>query len=273
MRGLLRVVTVAGLATAGQASAATLVGRWDFEQNLNPTTGSNPLTAGIDPVQYAPVTIGGRSGYAATWPQGTPANADEQFFTVPNPIGANGGGSSTNQYTVVMDVLFPAAGANGGFTSLAQTNADPHATDGDLFVRGDGGMGISGNYTDAGNPLVFTYGQWHRVAWVVDTTTAAGSDNTAYRTFIDGALQNVVQSPSGWGVDGRYSLGDVFHVFADEDGETNAGSISTLMLFNGALTNAEVAALGGPQAAVPEPAGVALMLVLGAAGMIRRRRR
>src|SRR5687768_2827262 len=106
---------------------ATLVGRWDFENSLAPTSGTNALVAGVDPVQYQSVTINGVSGHAATWPQGTPANADEQFFTVTNPLGPNGpvGAAATNQYTVVMDVLFPAA----GWTSLVQTNAaDPHAS-------------------------------------------------------------------------------------------------------------------------------------------------
>jgi len=88
-------------------------------------------------------------------------------------------------------------------------------------------------------------------------------------------LMNIVQNPSGWGVDGRYSLGDVFHVFADEDGETNGGSVSTLMLFDGALSAAEVAALGGPEAAgtVPEPATAGLALLIGGALSLRRRSR
>jgi hypothetical protein len=266
------IVAVLGAAAADLRAAGLVVGRWDFEGNLDPTTtGPGALTPGIDPVTYTPVTLGGVTGQAATWPQGTPATG-EQFFTAPNPIGGNGGGTFTNQYTIVMDVKLDQPGANGGFTSLAQTSTDPHGSDGDLFVRTDGGMGISGNYTDVTNPLRFTYGPWHRVAWVVDMTTGSGSDATGYRVYVDGALQNIVQSPSGWGVDGRYSLGDVFHVFADEDGETNGGSISTLLLYDGALTPREVAALGGPQAAVPEPSAVALLLGTGAI-LLRRRRR
>ena len=258
-------------ALAQSADAATLISRYEFEGNLDPATGSGALTAGVEPVEYEPVTLGGVTGQAARWSQA--AAGEEQFFTVPNPIGANGGGTFTNQYSVVMDVKFPQAGANGGFTSLAQTSADPHSSDADLFVRGDGGAGISGDYTDTANPLRFTYGPYHRVAWVVDTTTPAGNDATAYRVYVDGQLLNIVQNPSGWGVDGRYSLGDVFHVFADEDGETNGGSISTLLLYDGALSPAEVAALGGPEAGapVPEPgvAGVALVV----AGSLSRRRR
>jgi len=273
MQRLIPALIVAVCFVAHSSRAATLVSRYEFEGNLDPSTGSVALTPGVDPVQYEPVTLGGVTGQAARWSQAGPLQ--EQFFTVSNPIGANGGGSFTNQYSVVMDVKFPQAGANGGFTSLAQTSADPHGSDADLFVRGDGGMGISGNYTDTTNPLRFTYGPYHRVAWVVDTTTPAGNDATAYRVYVDGQLMNMVQSPSGWSVDGRYSLGDVFHVFADEDGETNGGSVSTLMLFDGALSAAEVAALGGPEAAgtVPEPATAGLALLIGGALSLRRRSR
>ena len=271
MRASVFVSVVAVLAGV-QASAATLVGRWDLENNLNPTTGSAPLAAGVTPVTYQPVTINGQSGTAAVWPQGTRAANDEQFFTITNPIGANGGGTATNQYSLVMDVNFAAPGGNDGYTSLAQTATDPHGNDGDLFVRDDGGAGISGDYSDTGNALRFPYGQWVRIVWTVDTATAPGA-GSGYRVYFNGQLHNVVQSPSGWGVDGRFSLGNVLHVFADEDGETNAGSLSTLMLYNGALTADEVAALGGPEAAaVPEPAACGLAL-LGAVPLLARRRR
>ena len=253
----------------GQALGATLVGRWDFEQTLDPTTGTGALAAGVSPVEYEAVTINGVNGYAARWSQA--AEDAEQFFTVRNPIGANAGGAFTNQYTVAMDVRFAAPGANGGYTSLAQTAGDPRGNDADLFVRGDGGAGISSDYADVGNAVRFPYGEWVRLVWTVDTTAPAG-DASGYRVYYNGELHNVVQSPSGWGLDGRYTLGEVFHVFADEDGETNAGSVSTLMLFDGALSEAEVAALGGAQAAVPEPVSLA-PLVLGAALFIRRGRR
>ena len=265
------VIALLSFALSATAAAATLVSRWDFEQSLDPTIGTGSLTPALNPVEYEAVTINGISGHAARWAQGTPAAANEQFFTVPNSIGANGGGAFTNQYTVVMDVKFASPGATGGYTSLAQTAADAHGNDADLFVRGDGGAGISGDYADAGNAVRFPYGEWVRVAWTVDNTTPTGTDATGYRVYFNGQLHNVVQSPSGFAVDNRYALGDVFHVFADEDGETNAGSVSTLMLFDGALSAAEIAALGGAQAAVPEPVSLA-PLAFAAAFLIKRRR-
>jgi hypothetical protein len=102
---------------------ATLASRWDFEQSLAPTVGSGTLTPGLTPVEYESITIDGVSGYAARWPQGTSAAADEQFFTVPNGIGANGGGAFTNQYTVVMDVRFASPGGHG---RVYQPGADRH---------------------------------------------------------------------------------------------------------------------------------------------------
>jgi len=189
-----------------------------------------------------------------------------------NPLAANGGGVRTNKYTVLMDVKFAA----GGFQSLLQTGSDHstgattglNANDGDWFLRDDGGLGISGDYTDTGNALRYDAGKWRRLVLTIDT---AGTNT--YRSFVDGVLQNVVASPSGFGLDKRYSLNSTIGFFADEDGEIRSEwYINNLAIWDSALSDADVRSLGGASAGVvPEPATMAV-LSLGVLALKRRRR-
>jgi hypothetical protein len=161
---------------------------------------------------------------------------------VPNSACPNGGGQFLNQYTLIMDVLFPTI---PGFTALLQTTPQ-NTDDADWFINPQRGMGVAGDYFDPLNR--FQNGEWQRVVIVIDTTSPSGGDNTIYRVYINGALHNIVQRPSGWGRDGRFSLRDVILIFADEDFETAPGWINNLQFRNYTMSDAEVADLGGPSA-------------------------
>ncbi len=185
------------------------------------------------------------------------------YFTVNNPAGPNGGGSYTNIYTLIMDIQI---GEHGTYSSMYQTNTS-NSNDGDWFIRdlGDGGgLGISGVYEDAGNPLRFTYGEWQRIALVVDTS------NNALRSYVDGELQNIVEGET-FSQDGRWTLEDVFHIFVDNGDET-AGDlwVNSFQLRDYAMSDGELAALGGATAyGIPEPATISL-LALGLSALRRR---
>ncbi|GBC97290.1 hypothetical protein HRbin16_03111 [bacterium HR16] len=259
------------LFVAVSVNAQSVVGHWDFNGNLNGTIGA-PLV-GVGNFFFETAVIGGQVAQVVrlgddewdgddTWTTG-----HNTYFIVPNPIGANGGGSYTNRYTIIMDVMFP---VTPGYVSLYQTNPN-NTNDGDWFIFHDvpgdertNGLGISGNYSDPGNPLRFQDGVWQRIALVIDTTTPSGGDSCVYRCYINGQLQNIVQSPSGWGVDGRFSLESTFLLFADNDGETQEGFINCLQLRDYPMSDAEIAALGGPSAAgIPIPVEVSGTVNLG----------
>ncbi|NSW79868.1 MAG: hypothetical protein HPY54_12640 [Chthonomonadetes bacterium] len=262
--GLLLLVTAS-------PDAQRVVGQWDFNGNLNGTIGA-PLV-GVGNIFFETAIIGGQVARVARfgddWWDGdeTWTTGHSSYFIVPNPIGGNGGGAYTNQYTIIMDVMFP---VTPGYVSLYQTNVN-NANDGDWFIFHDvpgdertNGLGITGDYSEPGNPLRFQDGVWQRIALVIDTTSPSDSDACVYRCYINGQLQNIVQSPSGWGVDGRFSLDPVFLLFADEDGETQEGLINSLQLRDYAMSDAEIAALGGPSAAgIPVPVEVSGTVNLG----------
>ncbi|MES2709062.1 MAG: LamG-like jellyroll fold domain-containing protein [Verrucomicrobiota bacterium] len=163
---------------------------------------------------------------------------------------------NTSGYTILMDVYYSTI---PNYVSLLQMD---NTGDGDLFGRGSGAIGISGNYSGAG----FTANLWHRVAFTMDGT------QTSMQMYIDGVLANGNTVPSAAA---RYNLSSPgFLLFADEDGETAAGYISQFAFADRVYSAAEIAGLGGASApAVPEPAGMTLLGGVAALGLLSRRRK
>lgn len=204
---------------------------WDFNNDLLSRGGAAELTA-VGEFNYETSTIDGATATVAHYSR--PTNSPETHFVVPNPIGANGGGSGfTNSYTLIMDVRFV---QSSSFIALYQTNTN-NANDGEWFIRDDGGSGISGDYVDGDKDARFEFGVWNRIALVVDNA------GTTYRTYVNGQLQNVVAPAMS--LDGRWSLESIFLLFADNNGETaDHGWINSLQLRDVALSDSEVASLG-----------------------------
>ena len=125
-----------------------VTGQWDFNNgNLAATVGTAgqywiaPTTPPRDvetETQFGTTTsflipdIGGVAAKVMKFPQTDP----KMGYAMYPEIDANGGGSYVNQYTLIMDVLYPAASLlpAGEWNALFQTN-DCNGNDGDLFVR------------------------------------------------------------------------------------------------------------------------------------------
>ena len=229
------------------STEAAQIGNWQFNNNLN-----NSLSGGAAMSifggwsgPFVNDTIDGSSATALSFPA---MAADTQSLQMPNQAGANGGGVDTNEWTIVMDLKFPTI---PGFISLWQTDQNIGANDGDFFVRGDGAIGISGNYHG-----VVTPNNWHRVAVAVSHSGGAPTLNK----YINGVLAGTT-TPGG-ALDDRHAVKAVLNLFGDEDGETAAGLLNSLAFYNSALTANQIGALGGATAtgigAIPEPSCFAL---------------
>ena len=189
---LLGVLTV--LACFGASALGGSV-QFDFGGDLGATLGAGTLHYYNGATTSGAVSFGTASSFglpALAGGEATvmsfPAFGPDQGLQLEPAANANGGGDYINQYTMIWDLLVPDVGAN--WMSLYNTNAT-NSNDGDLFVRTDGGIGISGVYEGTINS-----GQWHRVALVLDV-------DSIYK-YIDGAL---VGSQIGLtGVDGRFSM-------------------------------------------------------------------
>jgi len=244
-------ILATGLALFGVTSTTRggVTGQWDFNSgNLTATVGSALAYRGTTAATttFTTATIGGQTAQVMSFP----ATSSTQGYIMTHGIAPNGGGSFVNQYTLIMDVMFPSA-SSGQWRALWQTNPS-NANDGDLFVNTSNGIGISGEYS--GSILANT---WHRVAFVVDLTAASGK----LRKYIDGTL--VGTQDTGFALDGRWSLDTTALLFADENSETRAGYVNSIQIRSEATLAADIAALGGPTAAgIPLPVAPSALRVV-----------
>jgi len=228
-------------------------GYWEFDNSLAASTGQPDLDAvayeGVAPgVAYEAAVINGEDAIVGHL-------ADGAALRVHHGLAPNGGGGYVNDYTLIIDVLFPVV---DNWISLYQTNGcgdtDVLAcgNDGDWFVNTSNGIGIGGNYGGSvqGNT-------WHRLALTVDSATGL------YTSYLDGV--QVQQNVDAIALDGRFALysqanappTDWFLLFADETGVSEMGEvlINSAGIINRALSGEEVTALGGPNAAGVSVAG------------------
>ena len=155
-------------------------------------------------------------------------------------ISPNGGGARVNQYTLIMDVYVETAGP-GVANLLSIYEAFGGWDNGDLFWQdnnfGEGAGGFNG--TGA-----FTPGTWHRVAIAVDL---AAKPPVAVK-FVDGIKQDDWIQP---GLDTeRRALKQFAILFGAGDSDAyRPWYVNSLQIRPGKLSDAELAALGGPSAA------------------------
>lgn len=247
-----------GAAWAGQ------VGNWQFNSTLSNEISAAPLVVNGDwTATYVDATINGNPATVLSFP----AFTNTQSLQMPNQVGANGGGTNTNVWSIVMDVNFPSV---TGFKALWQTDQNLGGSDGDFFING-GGIGISSNYHG-----VVPAGEWTRIA----VTIAPNGPTMELNKYINGALVGTTVATGGSGaIDARHSVGSVLNLFADEDGETGAGFVNNVAYYDHVLTASDVRLLGAatavgiPAVGVPEPTSIALGVVGATAALLVRRRR
>lgn len=234
---------------------AAITGQWDFDNGTLAATTGAPLQFRGDTAAFAQfgttasLGIPDINGQAANVLR-LPACSPTQGLVVPHGAQPNSGGEFVNRYTLVMDLLFPVG--SGGFHALWQTETNAATTsDGDLFVNGAHGIGISGQYQGNVSP-----GEWHRVAFTVDLS------RRELGKFVDGT--NVLSGPVGaaplgtnavqyldattGALDGRWSLQPVALLFADQNNETGVLYVNSIQFHDRVFTAEQVSALGRPSA-------------------------
>jgi hypothetical protein len=240
------LVTVGNAAGSVTSAPATLVvaaapevlvtGQWDFNNgDLSATVGA--ALTNFDATVGADTTFGTTTSFGIADIAGSPAKV--MYFApsggawggyiMPHGASPNGGGSYVNRYTIIYDIYYPAA-SDAKWRSLLQTSPS-NGNDGDLFINGANGIGISGSYQ--GSVVADT---WNRIVAVFDLP------NKALKKYLNGVFLSA--QTLGEGTDGRWSLDPVALLFADEDGETNPGYVNSIQFRNGVMTDAEVLALG-----------------------------
>ena len=248
------------LATAGaQSTQAAIAGQWDFESgNLNATTGQAMLYAdGAGADTQAATAFGTTTALGIPNIAGTEArvmrfgtNTLPAGFAVQAPGTANGGGSQVNQWSLLLDVLYPPA-AMGKLRAIAETDGGA-TVDADIFMGANNGLGI-GSFGGAVQAST-----WHRLGIVADNA------KNELRFYIDGAQVLARNSGNTAAVDGRWALsvGGFLTLFADDNGQAAGGYVNSVQLHNVALSKGQVLALGRATAAglpatiPPVPSGI-----------------
>src|SRR5207245_2677267 len=109
------------------------------------------------------------------------SNAITQGFYMRHGARPNGGGHFVNQYTLLMDIMYPAA-SSGRWRALFQTDPFNHLGNDAEFYVGDSsaspdpnGIGAEGQFNRALAPDI-----WYRVALAVDLTAPPGHQLAKY---------------------------------------------------------------------------------------------
>src|SRR2546427_187633 len=170
-------------------------------------------------------------------------------------LGANGGSltNKLNQYTLIMDLLWGNDGPKN-FGSILQTHDFANPTDGDMFWRasdGSYGKGCCSLYDGIDPAHNHKRGEWARVVLSVDLA----STPRKVAKFINGFKHREDVMGDGNAVDGRFALPPEFFMFGDgDDDERTDCYLNSLQIRQGAMTDEEVVALGGPSAeGIPLP--------------------
>ncbi len=244
------LVTAVSLLTAAAASAATLVGTYEFNNSFAASQPGVAATTPVNPLglnQFQNSIVFGQSESVYRF-QGNPAFADNAGLLL-NTTGM----ISASNYSVEM--IF-SLDDTSGYRRLVGV-AD-RITDNGFYVLNDH---LTVYPTSGSGPNLLAAGAFHHVILTVAPDgTVAGyidglTDFSATTTVMD------ITSP-----------GQVLDFFLDDSsyqGEYSSGSIARLRIYQGALTAPEALSLFNSQ--VPEPGAVALLGLCG--GFLLRRRR
>ncbi len=203
---------------------AELVGLWQFDDAANLTKATVGQDLVLSGSQTAVAGINATDG-AAQIGVGT-------HYLVNNDAAPNGGGSKLNEWTLVYDVKSPRVNKYSSFLQTEPANNN----DGELFGRSTGKIGLGD--TGYSEENVYQANTWFRLAVRVKCGTTP-----MYELWIDGAM--IMQSTlvNNFPIDGRFSLGTQFLLFGDNDGEQDIMDITSVALFDRALTEEEIVAL------------------------------
>ena len=211
-----------------------VLGQWEFDGDLSAATGEPIEYFGAisNSTEFVTQTINGEEAEVMQFPKAAPGEGYKVFHGAEG----NGGGTNVNNYTLIMDIMYP-AGSDGTWRALLKTREDNF--DADIFISNFGGIGINAQYD--GTILADT---WYRVALAFGFDT-----NGTYmlEKYVDGQL--VGSQNMGASVDGRWSLEPSFLLFADNNNETELGYINSLQFRDYTMTAEEIAELGLPSAA------------------------
>ncbi|MCF8381394.1 MAG: T9SS type A sorting domain-containing protein [Bacteroidales bacterium] len=150
------------------------------------------------------------------------------YISMTHKMYPNGGGTLVNDYTLQIDFKVPEINIWHAFFQTDPTNSD----DADLFTSS--GSNSIGTATTTYSSKSIVADTWYRMVLTV-------SNGYIFKIYMDGTLW---LDGAGQPIDGRFALSDVLLLFADNDGEDSEIICSELGIWDYALEDYEVIALG-----------------------------
>lgn len=198
----------------------SLVGHWSFDNASNLTSaevGRDLVLSGSHSITDGPSAEDGAINIGIG-----------SHYIVPHDVDPNGGGNNVNEFSLVMDIKIP---ETGKWYCMYQTDLT-NTNDGEWFINPSGYMGVgqTGYTADAIKPS-----EWYRLGISV-------KNGSHYKYYYDGHL---LLNGNPGDIDGRFSLSTAFILFGDENGEDAALDVADVKLFSRALSDQEMAQLGG----------------------------
>ena len=214
-------------------SHAAITGQWDFNADYSPTIGQEMYP--LDPDTGAATAFGTTTSFGIPNIAGAEARVmrfpktpiDFGGYRVPSGAAPNGGGFAVNQYTIIMDVLFPAASSSKR-RALIDTD---YAQDAEFFVQANNGIG-SGTVSDG----TIQPDTWHRIVFAVDLAATP----SVLDKYIDGVK---VGTQSLGALDSIHAFYDTLYLIRDDNDETELGYINSLQIRDEKLSDGLIAAL------------------------------
>ncbi len=248
--------TVSAAATLAVYELA-VTGQWDFLfGDLRATVGNDLefISDTANVTGFPAVEIGGRPTPAMSFG----ALTSTQGYYARHGIKPNGGGLLVNQYTLLMDVMYPSPGGTD-WRALLQTDPFNHPDNDADFYIGNASTTPDPNGIGADSQFHGTLApdQWYRLTFAVDLAAAPGSQLAKYVNGVKVGSQSLAG-----GIDGRYALGSTAQLFTSglAGAFTRPGFVSSLQFVNGCLGADAIAGLGGPGSA-KLPAGNAALRI------------
>lgn len=143
-----------------------------------------------------------------------------------------------SDYTIVMDLFWPAQSANEKRALIQTDPTNDINNDADIFIYKKEGIGISTR--DSGYFGEILENTWHRIAFVFFTAP----NNGTFKAYIDGKLVGVKEDGT---IDRRWAINQAMLLLTDNNYEAEPGYLNSLLFAARAMTDSEIESLAGPQ--------------------------
>jgi len=165
-----------------------------------------------------------------------PAGTNGSGFNMPTPTSGYGGGSRVNDYTIILDVLYPASG-NNLIRPILEGDGGFFTPDTDFIINASNALGLRGGA--AGGSI--QPNTWYRLGYSVS------ADDNQINMYVNG--QQVASQAYG-SLDSTFSLaaGDFAKLFSTIANRSSTGYVASIQMRDVPLNPGQMLAMGGPSA-------------------------